>query len=314
MVCVWPAWLPLPPDVCAADVRWARTHARTRAQVNTSRRDDRLAIIGGHAGGLRKEYLAEKRDAEVAHMAMSHAEEQRIRARQALDARLDRLRRIQEEKYEAAVRRMGVHHGAELRQRLEDEARPSLDLAAMQEELEHQVVAAQAEADRLQLSRRARAKASRRARAARGAFLHLRQSVATALDLEGDTRLVSAEAEAAEAEAALRQARAQCVAAAADAPMGDAMVHLSAMRAKLAMLDTFGGKPPTKSAIRTYAAYIEAEIQDMKTEMAETAPHIADYKAAMSELGQALGALDAFTAELVGGPFPSWNRSISTDI
>ena len=86
----------------------------------------------------------------------------------------------------------------------------------------------------------------------------------------------------------------------AEAPMGDAQVHLAAMRAKLAMVEAFGDTPPSKTVVRTHAGYIETEIQSLKSEMSELAPHIAEYKAARDALGETLGALDCFTAGLVG--------------
>eukprot|EP01046_Picozoa_sp_COSAG06_P021232 COSAG06_NODE_1586_length_9011_cov_83.566652_6_plen_74_part_00 len=53
------------------------------------------------------------------------------------------------------------------------------------------------------------------------------------------------------AETELVTARATAAAAAADAPLGDANVHLAAMRAKLAMVEAFLNVPPTKTVVRT---------------------------------------------------------------
>ena len=162
----------------------------------------------------------------------------------------------------------------------------------------------------------------------------------TELDQDDDVRVAAAVKELQLAETDLVTARAAAAAAAADAPLGDANVHLAAMRAKLAMVEAFLNVPPTKTVVRTHAGYIGSEIEQVKAQMAELAPHIAEYKASRDALGcektpflrrlklkmmnvlprqardkhrestqnrgcvfscrETLGALDSFTAGLVG--------------
>eukprot|EP01046_Picozoa_sp_COSAG06_P029488 COSAG06_NODE_2735_length_6368_cov_19.977987_9_plen_157_part_00 len=107
----------------------------------------------------------------------------------------------------------------------------------------------------------------------------------TELDQDDDVRVAAAVKELQLAETDLVTARAAAAAAAADAPLGDANVHLAAMRAKLAMVEAFLNVPPTKTVVRTHAGYIGSEIEQVKAQMAELAPHIAEYKASRDALG-----------------------------
>ena len=248
----------------------------------------------------------------------------RNRARNATNRELDALRAKNDTAYSNALDQLAFDH---LQARLEREAdavRPLLDLKLLQRELAAEAEAALQAVETLNSARAARASANRRARKARGALKQLRAMAPTELDQDDDVRVAAAVKEVKQAEEALDAARAAASAAAAEAPLGDANVHLSAMRAKLAMVEAFMNVPPTKTVVRTHAGYIASEIgestafspltlifsytsekslcgaEQVKAEMAELAPHIAEYKASRNALGETLGALDCFTAGLVG--------------
>eukprot|EP01043_Picozoa_sp_COSAG02_P002582 COSAG02_NODE_60_length_43475_cov_59.494582_10_plen_3160_part_00 len=249
---------------------------------------------------LKEPYYLEVRDMEVAHMARHDADVARHRARNATNKELDKLREKNDRAYSDALDQLAWDHLQARLEREADAARPPLDLKALQRELAAEADAAVREVEALTTARAARAIANKRARKARGALKQLRVLAPTQLDQDDDVRVAAAVKDVQQAEEALVAARAAAAEAAADAPLGDANVHLAAMRAKLAMVEAFMNLPPTKTVVRTHAGYIGSEIEQVKAEMAELAPHIAEYKASRNALGETLGALDCFTAGLVG--------------
>ena len=260
----------------------------------------RIMNLAREGGTLDEAYYLECRDLEVAHAARTDTEKARQRAKLAMEHELAKLRERQDALYHDDLDEMNFDHLTARLEREGDEARPALDLAQLRKELAGKAEQAVREVEALKSARSRRAAANRRARRARGALKQLKSMAATELDQLDDERVKEAVVEVRAAEAGLIEARGAAVAAAAEAPMGDAQVHLAAMRAKLAMVEAFGDTPPSKTVVRTHAGYIETEIQSLKSEMSELAPHIAEYKAARDALGETLGALDCFTAGLVG--------------